>query len=1654
MLRHACQRLLLAGIVFGSTPIGASWYARGAAERVVDAGEAASEPNDGTVVKVPRDSVHRLTPTPGATRATAENRRGGIDYDPTSVYDQRGSTTVRGFSVQAPHEAIDPYTGNLVLRHVDLFLPGVAGLDVTLHRFYNSKIHRNYAALATGDPARIANGMLFIPTSPVGLGWHMHLGRLVGALSAEPNSSLVGPRYYERSDGSQHPFFQYTGEGCGDEVNDICLLTKEKDNPYNVDIGGPWVVNTTDGKNITFAQTATDGATVVRYATEIRDVHGNNIQIFYHDDTIPGIGIQRDYFRHFIDTIIDTAGRQIDFGYTEVNPGIVRLSSITAAGRTFQYFYSNEDPWSGLIAFLTEARPPEGGSWFYDYDGLSSGDCVQNDRRWCELTEVTYPTGGTVNYTYEHRSFWAQMNPMAVRAVTQRVSGGRAVTPGTSTYEYNRDANYAGDEHTIVTRPDNSQEVYTFFGVGNGPYNPIGLAWKAGALLQKDTRDGGGALVQRETYDWVASPPFSPEIWGDPWIGFDIGVSVPRIRQQIIQRGGLTWTTEHTAFHDSNDRARCITETGDGQTRYRLQAYVNENNFQGSRLYRFLNLMELDLASYNPFSADACDPDQSVPVALTTLDEVGQYAHSNRGQVLVEIINGIRRDFQYLADGSLRGEIIYRGGDAANPADGVCTSYSDFQAGVAREIGIGADAPGCSGPVYTVHQTVNSDGSVDTLTDGRGFTTDFDYDGLGRLTRIVPPPQSGEAELVLTYDGSAASPSTMRRLAQGAYWIETHLDGFGREIETATSAGVYFTKTYDALGRAIFQGLPSASTGSTAGDTFMYDALGRPAAVTHVDSSGRSYAYGANEHNVTITDELTRETVHTRRASGSPGDFQLVRVQLPGEAAPAADTYTYLVGGHLFDINYAGTQRFISYNYPKLIAHEYSPESGNIFFGYDAAGSLRCRDRGGDDSRCNDQELENSDAEVLYTVDTLGRNTATTYADHATPDAAFTYDNADNIETMNDGVGAHAFTYSAANRMESRESVINGVTYTTGYTYDGRGNLETITYPSGRVISYEYDAGNRVTRVHEGGKNYASNISYHPNALISGMTYGNGITTTSGLDPRQRPRTKNASGVATLTYGYDDVGNVRTLTDGVTGYSGSFFYDSLDRLEDANGPWGSLHYDYYAGGDRMQVTRNGQPTNYQYDSFGQLLATTGGDATDFIYDDFGNTVARLRPGSGGFGYKYDAENRITQVENVRSDGTSHPVVGYGYDGRGQRMIVSRGGCGRNLVYHYDKDGNRIAESTFDGTMLTEYIILRGQTIAEIDLREEIPGDFDGDLDRDTTDFRYVTLCMSGPFPQSFDEAPGCVRADFDGDSDVDLRDVSEMLLAVDCVPSDPAVGACCFNNGLCSQSPAESCSLEGGSYQGDGTVCAQVDCPILTGACCHADGSCTDGLLDECAAAGGTFQGGGSACSLVLCPQPQGACCLPDTSCAEGSEDDCDLATGEFQGIDTTCADVVCAVPGYSNVTDLADFGLFAPTAGVALADDLSIAGAAGCTLTSIQIGVYANAGGPYDVTASLFDACPDTGSEIPNTAVSWQGVAADGLAQILNAGVPSVAIPDTVWLVVTFSTDEAAWIVAGEAEEGSTADRFGWESQPWNGCLASFGGEPYAGFYAELTCE
>jgi hypothetical protein len=122
-------------------------------------------------------------------------------------------------------------------------------------------------------------------------------------------------------------------------------------------------------------------------------------------------------------------------------------------------------------------------------------------------------------------------------------------------------------------------------------------------------------------------------------------------------------------------------------------------------------------------------------------------------------------------------------------------------------------------------------------------------------------------------------------------------------------------------------------------------------------------------------------------------------------------------------------------------------------------------------------------------------------------------------------------------------------------------------------------------------------------------------------------------------------------------------------------------------------------------------------------------------------------------------------------------------------------------------------------------------------------------------------------------------------------------GACCLPDGSCAIASAAECAAGGGAFQGDGTLCEEVVCPLPPGACCLPDGSCRFLARATCDGFDGVFHGSGVSCADVVCPPPHGACCFLDGTCADLLQSECNALDGFFQGHGTTCGAVECLPP-------------------------------------------------------------------------------------------------------------------------------------------------------------
>src|SRR2546422_6456552 len=110
---------------------------------------------------------------------------------------------------------------------------------------------------------------------------------------------------------------------------------------------------------------------------------------------------------------------------------------------------------------------------------------------------------------------------------------------------------------------------------------------------------------------------------------------------------------------------------------------------------------------------------------------------------------------------------------------------------------------------------------------------------------------------------------------------------------------------------------------------------------------------------------------------------------------------------------------------------------------------------------------------------------------------------------MTDALGTVAYQYDTKDRLIQEQRTLTGITgtFTTSYVYNYKGDMTQMTYPSGRVVNFNYATGggccnSRLASVVDQttGTTVASSISYNPAGEITSRTLGSGV-----IEIRHRP---------------------------------------------------------------------------------------------------------------------------------------------------------------------------------------------------------------------------------------------------------------------------------------------------------------------------------------------------------------------------------------------------------------------------------------------------------------------------------------------------------------------------------------------------------------------
>ena len=261
---------------------------------------------------------------------------------------------------------------------------------------------------------------------------------------------------------------------------------------------------------------------------------------------------------------------------------------------------------------------------------------------------------------------------------------------------------------------------------------------------------------------------------------------------------------------------------------------------------------------------------------------------------------------------------------------------------------------------------------------------------------------------------------------------------------------------------------------------------------------------------------------------------------------------------------------------------------------------------------------------------------------------------------------------------------------TTGYTYDGVGQLTQVTLPDLSHLTYTYDAAHRLTGIAD---NLGNKIAYTLDAM------GN-RTQEQVFDPSNtlaQTRSRVYDGLnrlfqdigaqnQTTQYAYDNQGNVTSVTDPLTHVTGNQ-YDALNRLVQVTDPnLGQTRYGYNGIDQLTSVTDpRTLTTTYNYDGLSNLNSQVSPDTgtTQNTYDSAGNLLTQTDAKGQTTTYVYDALNRVTSI--TFADGSKQLYTyDQGNNALGRLASIAELDPAQNqtslLTYSHDQHGRVVTET--------------------------------------------------------------------------------------------------------------------------------------------------------------------------------------------------------------------------------------------------------------------------------------------------------------------------------------------------------------------------------------
>jgi RHS repeat-associated protein len=623
-------------------------------------------------------------------------------------------------------------------------------------------------------------------------------------------------------------------------------------------------------------------------------------------------------------------------------------------------------------------------------------------------------------------------------------------------------------------------------------------------------------------------------------------------------------------------------------------------------------------------------------------------------------------------------------------------------------------------PVPFNSQTINlkyhySIGQLAEITDENSRTTSFSFsDDLGvaePFNRLKKTDFPDGGQIKISYNDVARTMTrTQKRTTSPADDVSVveQYDQIGLLIQNQLPGGRKVDVSYDPHGRQWKVTNPYVNlTDPTYGEVqTKLDALGRVKAIVRQDGNSAQFTYAGNA--VKATDEVGKQGVMevdalgraTRVCEITAGNARSPKENCGITNFSASEGYVttcvYDLLNNMTQSSQGGQTRTSTYDFLSRRTASLIPEVStgtSVTYGYDPDSNLI--------------SVTDPRGAVNLEYDELHRFRKKKHG--ATLVAEYTYDGTaannaigrlitDTDGDFGSGADHSDYVYDPLGRILTANRTVSGTPYTIAHQYDFMGNLTQFTYPSGRIVTYAYNASAELSQVHDAtsgpGFDYVTGASYSPLGTLQQLNLTNQVSTTLGWNNLARLTsilTQKSGNPALLSLGYSYYANGKVqqivnqlVTDGRK--DEKYTYDELSRLLTAQrGPDTNIQrkysYDYDRFGNRwlqsLVAGTQGYGGQNTFDSATNRVTSTG-----FSYDNSGNVTAN----GPGTSFAFNPENFMTAA------GAS---VSYSVDTQGRRTKKTVSGTTTNYFY-----SGSVVISEKQGPAWTDYIFFGGVRIAQ------------------------------------------------------------------------------------------------------------------------------------------------------------------------------------------------------------------------------------------------------------------------------------------------------------------------------------------------------------------